>query len=174
MRNRAGSADAIAGRNFEIAGVDTLRVLVYPGPRVHIQRPVDVGARIHPFQHEAKPEAAQDPDQARRRKCGEPRIRDRLGQSNIEVLSKPRRDLVLEELSQTAMLRVYAAQQLTFVETESKSVICLSRPGLPCRLLSRHDHSQAIEVGDGASVYGFVEREQACLVGQELADGDSL
>src|SRR5689334_15601454 len=80
----------------------------------------------------------------------------------------------MEELSQTAMLRIYATQQLAFVETESKGVIRLSRPGLPCRLLSCHDYSQPVEVSNGASVYRFVEREQACLMGQQLADGGSL
>ena len=72
------------------------------------------------------------------------------------------------------MLRIDAAQQLAFVEPESEGVIGLPRSGLPRGFLTRQHDRQAIEVGDDAAIDGLVEREQARLVGQELADGDSL
>ena len=88
-------------------------------------------------------------------------IRDRFRQPDVDVQTKRRRDLVLEELSQAAMLRIDAPQQLALVEAERDGVIGLPRTGLPCGLLTRQHDRQAIEVGDEARDRRVVEREQA-------------
>src|SRR6516162_118985 len=72
------------------------------------------------------------------------------------------------------MQGIDAAQQLAFVKAEGESVIRLPGPRLPRRFLTREDDRKAVEVGDNASVHGLIERKQACLMRQELADGDSL
>ncbi len=53
-------------------------------------------------------------------------------------------------------------------------VIGLPRARLPRGFLTGQHDGQAIEVGDEAAIHGLVEREQPCLVCEELADGDSL
>src|ERR1700758_1926760 len=110
MSNTPSSADAVAGRHLQIAGVDTLVVLVNPSARIHTQRAVDVGTRIHRFDREAKPKTEQDLDQAGRCKCGQPRVRNRFRQTKVDVLAKPGCDLILEKLSQAPMLRIDATQ----------------------------------------------------------------
>ena len=72
------------------------------------------------------------------------------------------------------MPRIDPAQQLAFVEAEGDRVIRLPRARLPRRLLASEDDRQPIEVGDHAPVDRLVEREQAGLVSQQLADGDCL
>ena len=97
-----------------------------------------------------------------------------LRQADVDVLAERRRDLVLEELSETAMPRIDAAHQFAFIEAQREGVIGLSRAGLPCRFLTGQHHREAIEVGHDAAIDGFVEREQSRLMRQELADGDLL
>ena len=53
-------------------------------------------------------------------------------------------------------------------------MIRLPRSGLPRGFLTRQHDRQAIEIGDDAAIDGLVDREQPCLVCQELADGDAL
>ena len=53
-------------------------------------------------------------------------------------------------------------------------MIGLTRARLPRGFLTRQHDRQAIEVGDYAAIHGLIEGEQACLVGQELEDSDSL
>ena len=101
-------------------------------------------------------------------------VRDLLRQADVDVLSERRGDLVLKELSEAAMARIDAAQQLAFVEPEGEGVIGLTRPGFPRGLLTGEHDGQAIQVGDHAPIDGLVEREQPRLVGEQLADGDLL
>ena len=56
VRDRSRRADGAAGRHFEVARVDVL--LVDDGNSEPLERPVDLGARIHRVQREAKREAA--------------------------------------------------------------------------------------------------------------------
>ena len=53
-------------------------------------------------------------------------------------------------------------------------MIALPGSRLPRWLLTRQHDGQAIEIGDYGSIHGFIDREQACLVRQKLAYGDSL
>ena len=113
-------------------------------------------------------------DQAWFRKRRQPGVRDRLGQTDVEVESEGRGDFVLKELSQAAMLRIDPAQQFAFVVAEGDRVIGLPRARLPGRFLASQDDRQAIEICDHAPVHRLIEGEQARLVSQELADGDGL
>lgn len=45
---------------------------------------------------------------------------------------------------------------------------------LPRRFLAGQHHRQPIEVGDDAAIHGLVDREQSCLVSEELPDRDLL
>ena len=67
-----------------------------------------------------------------------------------------------------------ATQYLALVEPERDRVVRLSRARFPRRRLPRHHRGQAIEVGDGVAIDRLVEREQAGLMRQQLADGDPL
>lgn len=51
-------------------------------------------------------------------------------------------------------------------------MVRLTSAGLPRRFLTRHNDSQSIEVGNDTSIHGLIKSEQACLMRQELADGD--
>ena len=62
----------------------------------------------------------------------------------------------LEELSQTAMLRIDAPDEFALIETERQRVIRLARARLPHGFLPRQDDRQAIEVGDDAPIDGLV------------------
>ncbi len=53
-------------------------------------------------------------------------------------------------------------------------MIGLTRPRLPCRLLTGEHDRQAIQIGDHAAIDGLIEGEQPRLVREELADGDLL
>ncbi len=53
-------------------------------------------------------------------------------------------------------------------------MIGLPRSRLPRRLLTRHHHGQAIQVGNHAPVHGLIEGEKPRLVGEELPDRDLL
>ena len=97
-----------------------------------------------------------------------------FGQADVDVLAERCRDLVLKELSEAAMPRIDAPQQLAFVEPEREGVIGLTRAGLPRRLLTGEHHREAIEIRDHAPIDGLVEREQPRLVGEQLANGDLL
>ena len=113
-------ADAAAGRHFEVARVHALLVVGNREARIRHERPVDVRTTIHPLQHQSKrAEPDQHLDRSGRRKCGQARVRDLLGQPDVDVLSKRCRDLVLKELSEAAMPRIDPAQQLAFVEAEA-------------------------------------------------------
>src|SRR5262245_34640160 len=70
------------------------------------------------------------------------------------------------------MSRVDAAQQLALVVPEGDGVVSLPRSWGPRRPLACQDDSQAIEVGYGAAIDRLVEGKEACLMRQELADGD--
>ncbi len=52
-------------------------------------------------------------------KRGEAGVRDLLRQPDVDVLAERSGDLVLKELSETAMPRIDPAQQLAFVEPEA-------------------------------------------------------
>src|SRR5688572_24136953 len=91
------------------------------------QGPRDVRALIHRVEREAKREAVQQLDPGRSRHRGQPRIRDVLGQPDIDVQRQRRSNLILEELPEATMLWVKTAQQLTLIEPERDAVI-----GLPC------------------------------------------
>ena len=119
-----------------------------------------------------KPCSMLDPRGPRHRR--QPRVRDVLGQPDIDVEPERRGDLILEELSQAAMVRIDAAQQLALVEPEGDAVIGLPRARFPRGLLTGQHDGQAIEIGDEAAIQRLVEHVQPRLVCQELADGDSL
>jgi hypothetical protein len=72
------------------------------------------------------------------------------------------------------MLRIDAAQQLAFVVAERDRVISLARSRRPRGSLPRQDNGEAIEVGDEAAIDRRIQREQACLVREELPDGNAL
>ena len=72
------------------------------------------------------------------------------------------------------MLGIDPSQQLTLVVSEGNRVIGLARARLPRGFLTRQHNCQAIEVSDDRAIDRLVEREQSCLVRQELADRDSL
>src|SRR6516225_9954705 len=72
------------------------------------------------------------------------------------------------------MQGIDAAQQLAFVKAEGESVIRLPGSRLPRWFLTREDDRKAVKVGDNGSVHALIERKQAGLMRQELADGDSL
>ena len=65
-----------------------------------------------------------------------------------------------------------ADQQLTFIETETETVIGLSAPRPPGWLLPRKNARQPIKIVKDAAVDGLLDRKQASLMRQELADGD--
>lgn len=50
----------------------------------------------------------------------------------------------------------------------------MPRSGLPSGLLTRQDHRQAIEIGEGVPIDRLVDCEQTGLVAQTLADRDPL
>ena len=72
------------------------------------------------------------------------------------------------------MLWIDTAQQLALVEPKGEGVIGLPRSGLPRGFLTGQHDRQAIEIGDDAPIDGFVERKEARLVRQQLADGNAL
>src|SRR4029078_10544072 len=115
--------------HLDVSCVDALLVMRDLRPP---ERTNNLRAAIHRFQHEAKPEATQHLDQAGTRNCGPARVRDGFREAALHVQPERRRDLILEDLSQTAMLRIDTAQQLALVEAASDSVI-----SLPCSALAR-------------------------------------
>ena len=58
--------------------------------------------------------------------------------------TEPIGDLILEELSNAAVLRIDPPQKLILVKPETDGVVRLSRSGLPPRLLSCEDNSQPV------------------------------
>src|SRR6185436_10039982 len=72
------------------------------------------------------------------------------------------------------MLWIDTPQQFTFIETQAQRMICLPRSGFPRGLLPCEDGRHSIEVRDNTAIDRLVNREQTCLVCQELAHGDSL
>jgi hypothetical protein len=85
-----------------------------------------------------------------------------------------RGDFVLEELSDAAVSGIDAAQKLALVKTQADGVIGLARSGWPCRSLTGEHDRQAIEVRDDGTIDGLVDREQAGLMREELADRDLI
>src|SRR4029434_6900881 len=77
----------------------------------------------------------------------QPRVRDRVGQTDVEIQSEWCSDFVLKELPEAAVLRIDSAQQLAFVEAESERVIGLPRARLPSRFLASEDDRKPIEIG---------------------------
>src|SRR5687768_11829751 len=80
----------------------------------------------------------------------------------------------MEELSQAAVLRINPSQELTLVVPDRNSVVSLPCAGLPSRLLASENQRESIQIGDDAAAYGLIKGEQACLVGEQLADRDRL
>ena len=72
------------------------------------------------------------------------------------------------------MLRIDAPQELTFVETERDGVVGLPRSWRPRGPLAGHHRREPVKIGDDAAIDTLVEREEAGLVGEELANGDAL
>ena len=92
----------------------------------------------------------------------------------MDVLTEWYGDLLPEELSEAAMLRVDSTQQLTLIESEGERVISLTRSGLPRGCLPREHDREPIEVGDDVAVHRLLEGKQPCLMGEQLADGNCL
>jgi hypothetical protein len=53
-------------------------------------------------------------------------------------------------------------------------VIRLTRPRLPCRLLTGEHDRESVEVGHNAPIDGLIKREQPGLVSQQMPDGQAL
>ena len=102
------------------------------------------------------------------------RVRDRLRQTDVDIQPERRRDLVLKELSQAAMLRIDAAQQLAFVEPEAEGVIRLPRAWLPRRLLASEHDARRSRSATTLAIDRLVEREQRRPGGPGVANGDAL
>src|SRR5439155_4202388 len=149
--------------------VDAVRIKIDSCARIDLKCPVDVRAPIHCFQCQAKREADQHREPPRRRNGRHTRVRDLLREPDVDVQSKGRCDLVLEELSQAPMMRIDTPQQLAFVETKGERVIRLARAWFPRGFLACEHYCHAIEVCDDAAIDRLVDREQPCLVCQELA-----
>src|SRR5439155_9205214 len=111
--------------------VDAVRIKIDSCARIDLKCPVDVRAPIHCFQCQAKREADQHREPPRRRNGRHTRVRDLLREPDVDVQSKGRCDLVLEELSQAPMMRIDTPQQLAFVETKGERVIRLARAWFP-------------------------------------------
>src|SRR3954452_13991671 len=127
---------------------------------------------IQPLDHQPEgSEADQHLNGSRRRQCGQSSVRNRIGQADVDVLAKRRRDLVLKELSETAMLRIEAAQQFTLVKTERDRVIALSRARFPCGLLTREHDRETVQIGNHVAIDRLIEGEETGLVREELTDG---
>src|SRR5687767_431145 len=124
MGDRPGRTDGTAGWHFEVARVDVLLLMRQLGPP---ECPGDFGASIHRVERQAKRETVEHLDPRGPRHRGQPRVRDVLGQPDIDVQPERRGDLILEELSQAAMLWINTAQQLALVEPEGDAVISLPR-----------------------------------------------
>src|SRR5438093_7993272 len=124
-----GGAYSVAGRHFKITRVDAVRIKIDSCARIDLKCPVDVRAPIHCFQCQAKREADQHREPPRRRNGRQTRVRDLLREPDVDVQSKGRRDLVLEELSQAPMMRIDTPQQLAFVETKRERVYAWRVPG---------------------------------------------
>ena len=105
---------------------------------------------------------------ARRRHCRKPRVRDPLGQSDIDVLTERSGDLILKKLSEAAMPRIHSPQQLAFVEPEGEGVIGLARSRFPRGLLTSEHDGEAIEVRDDGPIR-LLEGEEPRLM--RAADG---
>jgi hypothetical protein len=174
VRDRPCGPDGTTGRHFEVARVDALLIMEKRSARVRDECPVDVRTAIDRVQRQSQREAHQHVDRPWRRQHGQARVRDLLRQPDVDVQPERCGDLVLKELSEAAMPRIDAAQQLPFVEPESDRVIGLPRPGLPRGFLTREHDREVIQVGDDALIDGLVEGEEPGLVGEELADGDFL
>src|SRR5439155_13875135 len=146
--------------------VDAVRIKIDSCARIDLKCPVDVRAPIHCFQCQAKREADQHREPPRRRNGRQTRVRDLLREPDVDVQSKGRRDLVLEELSQAPMMRIDTPQQLALVETKRERVIRLARAWFPRGFLACEHYCHAIEVCDDAAIDRLVDREQPCLVCQ--------
>src|SRR5262252_9658131 len=112
VRDGPRRADGTARRNLEVASVDVLLVMRQHGSG---ERPNDLRARVHELNRRANREAEQHLDRSWPGDGGELRIRNRFRQTNVDIQTKRRRDLVLKELSQAAMMRIHTPQQLAFV-----------------------------------------------------------
>src|SRR5262245_54281742 len=144
-------------------------IKVHRGAGIDLECSVDVGPPIHYVQRQAERKLQQHLDPRGRRNRRQAGVRDLFRQPDVDVQRKWRGDLVLEELSQAAIARIDTTQQLAFIEPQAERVIRLPRSGLPRWLLPCQNHRQAIEIGDDATIDGLIDREQPCLVCQELA-----
>ena len=72
------------------------------------------------------------------------------------------------------MARVDAAQDLALIEPQRDRVIGLSGSGFPRGCLPGQDDGEPIEVSNERAVERHIEREEPCLMRQELAHGDAL
>src|SRR5687768_9502381 len=125
---------------------------------------------IHTLPRESQREACQHADRSRRRQYGQTGVRNVLRQANMDVLTEWHGDLLPEELSEAAMLRVDSTQQFTLIESESERVIGLTGSRLPCGRLPREHDREPIEVGDHAAVDRLLKGKQPCLMGEQLTD----
>src|SRR5688572_16617556 len=80
----------------------------------------------------------------------------------------------MEKPTETAVLRIYPAEKLTFVIPERDRMITLPRPRLPRRFLPGQYLGETVEVRDRAFIHRLVESEQPGLVGEQLPYGDFL
>jgi hypothetical protein len=100
------------------------------------------------------------------------RIRYRFRQPDVDVEPERCRNLVLEERSNTPMLRIDTAQQLTLIETQRDAVVPLTCSRRPRWSLSGQHDCQSIEVADKSAIDRHVERKEPSLMRQQLANGD--
>src|SRR6185436_4684947 len=136
MRDGPCRSNRTAGRDFEIARVHALLIMGDREARIRDERPVDVRMTIHPVQRHMNREIEQHLERRGRRKCREPGVRDFFRETDVHVLPERLGDLLLKELSETAMPWIDSAEQLTFIEPETNRVVGLTRPRLPRRLLA--------------------------------------
>ena len=145
VRDRACRADAAAGRHFEVARVDALPIVGQLGP---FERPtiLDRGFIASSVRRSGKPSSMSIGRASRSSPVASSGIV--VWQPDVDVETERRRDFVLEELSEAAMLRIHASQKLALVEAQRDAVVALPRAGRPRRFLARQHDRQTIEVVD--------------------------
>ena len=142
-RDGAGRADGAAGRHLEVARIDVRFVVRELGTPESARTIFERGFIASSVKRNGKPRTISDRPRARNR--GQAGVRDLLGQPDIDVQAERRRDFVLEEPSQAAVLRIDTAQQLALVVAERDGVVGLACAGLPRWFLAGQDDRQPIE-----------------------------